>query len=110
MVAVDTDTIVSNNRFRKAWVRHVYEHPQPVPEGLRSNTGSATYLTLVMLHYVDCNARTIASPQIIFYAADGSLAGSYTQKFDAADLVDVAPGTFGQMTLDFICKQPFSGR
>jgi hypothetical protein len=108
--AIDLDSLAISGPYRKAWIRQDFPEPQPLFESARLKPWNTTYQYALVLYYVDCAAKMLTSPQSVFYGPKDETVGNYTAKFNPDDLRDVAPGTMAQLTVNFVCHRPISGR
>lgn len=99
-VQIDSSSIASVGKYRKAWFTFKYPTNQNVPTG---PTQGAYYTSAVSLYYGDCSAQTIEVVQTIYYTEDNQTAGSMVAHFSAAALQDVAPDTSGANMLTVMC-------
>jgi hypothetical protein len=100
-VFVNPESISTKGAYRKAWFRMDYEKDQYL-----HSDPSKGYRSSKRLMYFNCQDRTVASVQAIFYSEPlgvGALVGSESVDSASATFTDVAPETLGQAMPICVC-------
>jgi hypothetical protein len=94
-VAVEVTTITEQAGLRRAWTR--FDSPRPARDGaVRS-----VYFTAF-----NCTERTAAMLSATKYNRDGAVVSTTTMRSYEIEYSPSPPGTFGDITLRFVCSYP----
>lgn len=99
---VDVQSVASKGIYKKAWFTINQGSPQ------KTNYGDKAFLSAKQLVYFNCSERTIELVQTVSYSdpnGGGDVVSSQNQTFQPLRLIDVVPGTLGELMLNFVCKQ-----
>jgi hypothetical protein len=99
-VFVDTRSIVSKDGVVRAWEKWEYASDRPGNYA----TGRLPYRTARFLTHYDCQARSSAEVQSVYYDAGGEVVGKITEDPKTIRLTYIVPGLLSESTLDFVCK------
>jgi hypothetical protein len=95
---IDTQSIVKNGKFKKAWIKINYSENQE--KELFSPNG---YNQMKSLWYFDCKAQTISATQSILYLDDTDVNTSIVD-ISKAIFREPAPESYGETAMKFVCK------
>ena len=101
-IFVDTTSISKYGKNHKAWTIWSYDESLILDDHLKT-----PYRSLKQLTYFDCALKRSENIHTIYYEGDlgtGKTQKSAAYKFDAKDMVDIAPETDGDEMLNFVCK------
>lgn len=94
---IDASSVAPIDNFIKVWVNTSYKKEQKL-ELLKK-----TYVSDKSLWYLDCKGKRVAIVSSTSYNATGEVQNSYTVRFLASMLDDIAPETVGEDILNFVC-------
>jgi hypothetical protein len=99
--SIDQESIASSGKYKKAWFRTDYGSMQTLKYQPKN------YLSSKSLWYFNCQERTMAATQQLFYsgqAGNGELVDSYTYPIQSMQFSEVAPDTIGESMLNAVCR------
>jgi hypothetical protein len=99
-IFIDMSTVKPQGRYLKAWIMFDYDIPKTV--------GAIRYSSALELAYYDCAGERSGAKTILRYIdAIGRGTAHPPVVFEEQDIqmMDLAPGTVGQLLADFVCAK-----
>jgi hypothetical protein len=99
---IDRSSISSSGKYKKAWFSQTLDSPKDMPVYPYKK-----YLSNKILKYFNCEERTTASAQNIFYSeafSGGESVGMWRANIEKLQFDEVAPDTVGERDLLVVCS------
>lgn len=93
---IDQQSIVAVGKFRKAWSRNEV--------ATAGTLNGKQYNKMKALNYFVCAERQVTMTQATFHDLQGSVVYSYDSPLEQAKLLEIAPDTFNEAALKFVCN------
>lgn len=101
-VSVDMQSIaVTDQNYRKAWVRYVFSEPQVIDQGF-----PAAYMVAVSLEYADCRSNSMSMGRTVLYADKLQQKQIKEANPKGFYFVEPPPDSFGETLHRIICTKP----